>query len=100
MVQGVKTQTFPAVFPHFFRKGNPVLFNLLPELLYLFSSVAVAVHTTVAQICIGLKAELLCLRRTVFYQLIIQFIQMVCNPLIKRIHLCSRLFPDFPILMV
>mgnify|MGYP000223180781 CR=1 FL=1 len=75
-------------------------FNLIPELLYLFSSVAVAVHTAVAQICIGLKAELLCLRRTVFYQLIIQFIQLVCNPLIKRIHLCSRLFPDFPILMV
>ena len=78
----------------FFREGYEILFDLLTESLYLVLTIAVTIHTVIAQFQIIFISHGSGLRGTVFHQFIVDGIQLFLISQEKRAHLLPGLSAD------
>ena len=78
-IQVLQIQTSFSFFIQAFWKWNPVFFHLSAQSFYLLLSITVSLHPSISQLRIGIKSKKFCLLGTIFYQLIIDFIQFICN---------------------
>ena len=90
----VHSKTISALLVHFFRKRHKNLFHLTAQIFHLFPSIAVSLHSQIAQRCIGFKSKLPRLLRAVFHQPVIQLIQFLSDALKKFVLLFRRLSAD------
>ena len=67
----------------FSANGTKISFHLTAQIFHLFPSIAVSLHSQIAQRCIGFKSKLPRLLRAVFHQPVIQLVQFLSDALKK-----------------
>ena len=79
IIHMIHTQTVSSVFIQLFRKRNPVFLDLSAKIFHLFPTIAVSLHTQISQFCITVKSKNSGLFGSIFYQTVIQRIQLFLN---------------------